>query len=389
MFGLPQRIGLKDSDLPQEILETLSTEEELKNVIKHVQIGGNQNRIYNMEVDMELLGTENLDNETMRVEESVEIVVDESTSTKDLFLLKNFVAAACVTFNNGIPVHRKSEKGLTTTPETKTGRNRGRFRAILPDDPNSGKARGHAKFAASTKRSGRASEDKKDNRSHYKTAVSSVLGNLSLRRIHVCELGLIGRRRLAVCVPWNPNLCGNSGSLGVTSLHVPQKKTSRQLRSFFPLLFPPSVSSRLPYSFFPSLRCYGEKDHNLEHPFNPPENSSTTGERIYTLRTPRTPLVPSQSDPILLHLVGPEVVEGNEKTYREWKSKDSVGDRRAGGCAASREMRITCVAIGIRNHPRERIADPMVLIVCRCQASGPVEEPEEFTVTDIERPLAI
>jgi hypothetical protein len=76
MFGLPQRIGLKDSDLPQEILETLSTEEELKNVIKHVQIGGNQNRIYNMEVDMELLGTENLDNETMRVEESVEIVVD-------------------------------------------------------------------------------------------------------------------------------------------------------------------------------------------------------------------------------------------------------------------------------------------------------------------------
>jgi hypothetical protein len=108
MFGLPQRIGLKDSDLPQEILETLSTEEELKNVIKHVQNEsyvtdkgflnqntvhqGNQNRIYNMEVDMELLGTENLENETMRVEESVEIVVDESTSTKDLFLLKNFVA---------------------------------------------------------------------------------------------------------------------------------------------------------------------------------------------------------------------------------------------------------------------------------------------------------
>jgi hypothetical protein len=52
-------------------------------------------------------------------------------------------------------------------------------------------------------------------------------------------------------------------------------------------------------------------------------------------------------------------------------------------------MRITCVAIGIRNHPKERIADPMVLIVWRSQASGAVEEPEEFTVTDIERPLAI
>jgi hypothetical protein len=116
MFGLPQRIGLKDSDLPQEILETLSTEEELKNVIKHVQNEsyvtdkgflnqntvhqGNQNRIYNMEVDMELLGTENLENETMRVEESVEIVVDESTSTKDLFLLKNFVAVPPETNND-------------------------------------------------------------------------------------------------------------------------------------------------------------------------------------------------------------------------------------------------------------------------------------------------
>jgi hypothetical protein len=93
------------------------------------------------------------------------------------------------------PGASKVREGTDDHPETKTGRNRGRFRAILPDDPNSGKARGHAKFAASTKRSGRASEDKKDNRSHYKTAVSSVLGNLSLRRIRVCELGLIGRRR--------------------------------------------------------------------------------------------------------------------------------------------------------------------------------------------------
>jgi hypothetical protein len=37
--------------------------------------------------------------------------------------------------------------------------------------------------------------------------------------------------------------------------------------------------------------------------------------------------------------------------------RDSAGDHRADGCAASREMRNTCVAIGIRNHPRERIAD--------------------------------
>jgi hypothetical protein len=46
-----------------------------------------------------------------------------------------------------------------------------------------------------------------------------------------------------------------------------------------------------------------------------------------------------------------------KKTHRERKLGDSVGDRRAGGCAASRELRITCVAFGIRNHPRERIAE--------------------------------
>jgi hypothetical protein len=48
---------------------------------------------------------------------------------------------------------------------------------------------------------------------------------------------------------------------------------------------------------------------------------------------------------------------GIEKNLSSAEIRDSVGDRRAGGCAASREMRITCVAIGIRNHPRERIAD--------------------------------
>ncbi|KAH0822755.1 hypothetical protein GEV33_000036 [Tenebrio molitor] len=40
-----------------------------------------------------------------------------------------------------------------------------------------------------------------------------------------------------------------------------------------------------------------------------------------------------------------------KKTHRERKLEDSVGDRRAGSCAASRELRITCVAFGIRNHP--------------------------------------
>jgi hypothetical protein len=44
------------------------------------------------------------------------------------------------------------------------------------------------------------------------------------------------------------------------------------------------------------------------------------------------------------------------------------------------EKRITCVAIGIRNHPRERIADAMVLIVRHCQASGPSQSPKIFTV---------
>ncbi|KAH0812727.1 hypothetical protein GEV33_010064 [Tenebrio molitor] len=67
------------------------------------------------------------------------------------------------------------------------------------------------------------------------------------------------------------------------------------------------------------------------------------------------------------------IVSGNQE--------NSVGDRQAGDSAPNREMRITCVAIGIRNHPRERIADPMVLIVRRRQASGAVEEHEEFTVT--------
>jgi hypothetical protein len=85
---------------------------------------------------------------------------------------------------------------------------------------------------------------------------------------------------------------------------------------------------------------------------------------------------------------------GIEKNLSSAEIRDSVGDRRAGGCAASRGKRITCVAIGIRNHPRERIADPMVHIVQRCQVSGAAEEAEDFIdlpfchLTVIERPLA-
>jgi hypothetical protein len=82
-----------------------------------------------------------------------------------------------------------------------------------------------------------------------------------------------------------------SGSRDLARL--PKKKTSRQPsksrfsaligtnlrllfleRVFFFLLSLPSASSRLPYSFFPSLRCSGEKECNLENPFTPPENSS-------------------------------------------------------------------------------------------------------------------
>jgi hypothetical protein len=61
-------------------------------------------------------------------------------------------------------------------------------------------------------------------------------------------------------------------------------------------------------------------------------------------------------------------------------------------------MRITCVAFGLRNHPRERIADRHGAYRPALPGFGAVEEPEEFTatVTDyrlpntvIERSLAI
>jgi hypothetical protein len=71
--------------------------------------------------------------------------------------------------------------------------------------------------------------------------------------------------------------------------------------------------------------------------------------------------------------------EGNKKkTHRERKLEDSVGDRRAGGCAASRELRITCVAFGIRNHPRERIADRHGAYRPALPGFGAVEEPEDL-----------
>jgi hypothetical protein len=80
---------------------------------------------------------------------------------------------------------------------------------------------------------------------------------------------------------------------------------------------------------------------------------------------------------------------GNQKNPSRAEIRDSVGDRRAGGCAASRELRITCVAFGIRNHPRERIADAMVLIVRRCQASEPSRSPKIFYRTDYRFPVLV
>ncbi|KAH0807460.1 hypothetical protein GEV33_015330 [Tenebrio molitor] len=70
-----------------------------------------------------------------------------------------------------------------------------------------------------------------------------------------------------------------------------------------------------------------------------------------------------------------------EKTHRERKSRDSVGDRRAGGCAASRGMRITCVAFGICNHPRERIADRHGAYRPALPGFGAVEETEALPIT--------
>jgi hypothetical protein len=63
--------------------------------------------------------------------------------------------------------------------------------------------------------------------------------------------------------------------------------------------------------------------------------------------------------------------------------EDSVGDRRAGGCAASREKRITCVAFGIRNHPRERIAERHGAYRPALPAFGAVEQPEIYRTATV------
>jgi hypothetical protein len=67
-----------------------------------------------------------------------------------------------------------------------------------------------------------------------------------------------------------------------------------------------------------------------------------------------------------------------KKTHREPKLGDSVGDRRAGGGAASRELRITCVAFGIRNHPCGWIAERHGAYRLALPAFGAVEEPENL-----------
>jgi hypothetical protein len=86
-------------------------------------------------------------------------------------------------------------------------------------------------------------------------------------------------------------------------------------------------------------------------------------------------------------VVGPQIsrvaildTRVTKKTHRERKLEDSAGDRRAGGCAASRELRITCVAFGIRNHPRERIADRHGAYRPALPAFGAVEEPENYRI---------
>ncbi|KAH0822659.1 hypothetical protein GEV33_000132 [Tenebrio molitor] len=85
-----------------------------------------------------------------------------------------------------------------------------------------------------------------------------------------------------------------------------------------------------------------------------------------------------------------------KKTHRERKLEDSVGVCRAGGCAASREPRITCVAFGIRNHPCGWIAERHGAYRPALPAFGAVEEPEDlpyrFTVyrfAVVEKPLVI
>jgi hypothetical protein len=79
----------------------------------------------------------------------------------------------------------------------------------------------------------------------------------------------------------------------------------------------------------------------------------------------------------------PLFAERLQKTYRQRKTKlsktlSATGERAAVPQVASR--RILCVVIGIRDHRRERIADPILSTVWRCQISGAAKEPEKFSV---------
>ncbi|KAH0811459.1 hypothetical protein GEV33_011331 [Tenebrio molitor] len=73
--------------------------------------------------------------------------------------------------------------------------------------------------------------------------------------------------------------------------------------------------------------------------------------------------------------------------------EDSVGDRRTGRGASSRELRITCVAFGIRNHPCGWIAERHGAYRPALPAFGAVEEPEDlpyryrYRFAVVEKPL--
>jgi hypothetical protein len=115
------------------------------------------------------------------------------------------------------------------------------------------------------------------------------------------------------CVPWNSNLCGNSGSLGVTTLHVLQKNTSRQLnKSRFSTLIRTNLRQLFHERVFFFSSFYLPSRHVCRtlssRCFVVPAKRSVIWSTPSPLRrtaAPRTPLVPGQSNPILLHLVGP------------------------------------------------------------------------------------
>jgi hypothetical protein len=58
------------------------------------------------------------------------------------------------------------------------------------------------------------------------------------------------------------------------------------------------------------------------------------------------------------------------------RTRSAIAERAAG--AASRELRITCVAFGIRNHPCGWIAERHGVYRPALPAFGAVEEPEDL-----------